>query len=201
MKLMPLAFSIALSCLPVLSHASNVIRMSAPISESPISDSWVAASPSTGNWVTTTSSGCVDSPTRSALKTSVKVQYQSCDAVTKTRTVQQRDYNARRNEYRDVGDLTTETQTSSTLNEPRYLDCRYNASSPATIWSITGAGNTLPQYVKYNGANLKGALSQFQLVSDGQTYLRGAVHSAKGGSSDAYTYYYVCKVLADGQGS
>lgn len=202
MKLMPLAFfSIALSCLSVLSHASNVIRMSAPISESPVSDSWVSASPSTGNWVTTTSSGCIDSPTRSALNTSVKVQYQSCDAVTKTRTVQQREYNARRNEYRDVGDLTTETQTSSTLNEPRYLDCRYSASSPITNWSLTGAGTTLPQWVAYNGVYLKGALSQYQLVSDGQTYLRGAVHSAKGGSSDAYSYHYVCKVLAGEQGS
>lgn len=200
MKIVPLALAVTLSFLPVLSQASNEIRMKAPISESPIPDSWVAASPSTGAWVTVSSSGCVDSPNRSALNASVKVQYQSCNAVAKTRTVQQREYNAKRNEYRDVGELTTEKQTSSTLNEPRYLDCRYKESSPPSKWSVTGAGNTLPQLVAYDGVYLKGALSQFQLESNGQTYLRGAMQASKGGSSDAYSYYYVCKVLAGEQG-
>lgn len=201
MKITPLVLSVALSFLPMLSHASNVIRMKAPISESPIPDTWVAASPTAGNWVTVASSGCVNSPSSGSLTKATKVQYQSCNAVAKTRTVQQREYNAKRNEYRDVGVVTTETQTSSTLNEPRYLDCRYSDTSPVTKWSVTGSGTTLPQYVAYNGVGLKGALSQLQLVSDGQTYLRGAPYASKGGSSDAYTYSVVCKVLADGQGS
>ena len=196
MKLIPLAFTAALACLPVLSHAANIIRMSAPIQESQVPDSWVSTTPANGEWTTTSSTGCVDSPARGSLTRTTTVQYQSCNAVTKSRTVQQREYNAKRNEYRDVGAPTTESQTSSTLNEPRYLDCRYSQSSPASIWSVTGAGNILPQGVAYDGKGLKGALSQFQLVSDGVTYLRGASQASKGGSSDAYSYYYVCKVTS-----
>lgn len=196
MKMIPLAFAVALSCLPMVTTAANIIRMAAPIKGSQISDSWVASDAETGKWTTVTSSGCVDSPNRNSLSATTKVQYQSCNAVTKTRTVQQREYNPKRNEYRDVGSPASETQTSSTLNEPRYLDCRYsNTSNPVSIWSVSGAGNILPQSVVYNGKGLTGTLTQYQLISGGETYLRGASQAAKGGSSDAYTYYYVCKVL------
>lgn len=136
-------------------------------------------------------------PDRSALYPTTTVQYQSCNAVTRTRTVQPQEFNPRKNQYRNAGELTSETQNTSTLNQPRSLDCRYNTTgfAPASAWQIYGAGNTLPQYLQYDGKSLPGTLTQFQVVSAGVTYLRGASQGSKGGGSDAYQYFTVCKVL------
>ncbi|WP_244656752.1 hypothetical protein ACOK4R_32205 (plasmid) [Pseudomonas fluorescens] len=195
MKIIPFVLAVAALSIPQFSLANNVIRVNAPITQSRAVDSWISAEPMVGSWVTSKSSGCVDSPARYELNATTTVQYQSCDAVTKTRTVQQREYNAMRGEYRNVGEAVNESETRSTLNEPRNLDCRYNQSSPVSKWSVTGAGNRLPSSVTFNNAGLRGTLTEFQLVSDGVTYLRGSSQAARGGSSEAYTYYYICKVL------
>jgi hypothetical protein len=177
--------------------ADNIIRLNAPITESPRPNTWLPADPIVGNWVTTSATGCVDSPDRSALYLTTKVQYQSCNAVTRTRTVQPQEFNPRQNQYRNAGELTSETQNTSTLNQPRSLDCRYNTTgfAPASAWQIYGAGNTLPQYLQYDGKSLPGTLTEYQVISNGITYLRGAPQGSKGGGSDAYQYYTICKVL------
>jgi hypothetical protein len=179
--------------------ADNIIRFSAPIAESPLPNKWQPAAPIVGDWVTTSATGCVDSPDRTALYPTTKVQYQSCNAVTRTRTVQPQEFNPRKNQYRNAGLLTSETQNTSTLNQPRSVDCRYNTAgtAPASAWHLYGAGTTLPQYLQFAGQSLPGTLTQYQVISGGVTYLRGAAQGAKGGGSDAYEYFTVCKVLPD----
>ena len=176
--------------------ADNIIRFNAPIAESPLPNKWLPADPIVGNWVITSATGCVDSPDPSALQPTTTVQYQSCNAVKRTRTVQAQEFNPRKNQYRNVGELTNETQNTSTLNQPRYLDCRYKNGSPASGWFIYGSGE-IPQSVSYAGKSLPGTKGQLQMVSEGVTYLRGYRQEAKGGSSDAYSFHTICKVLPD----
>lgn len=170
---------------------SNIIRFNAPIAEGLPPDVWKPAAPRIGDWVVEQSSGCVDSPAQASLGAGTTVQYQSCDAVTTTRTTQPREYNARLGQYRDAGESTVEKKTSSTLNQPRYMTCLYSTSAPVSFWRENGAGAV---NVIFKNKNILGATkNQKQITVDGLTYLQGRVESAKGGSgSSAYTQAVIC---------
>lgn len=170
---------------------SNIIRFNAPIAEGLAPDVWKPAAPRIGDWVVEQSSGCVDSPAQTSLAEETTVQYQSCDAVTSTRTTQPREYNARLGQYRDVGESTVERKTSSTLNHPRYMTCSYSTSSPVSYWRENGAGAV---NVIFKSKNILGVgKNQKQVTVDGLTYLRGKVKSAQGGSgSSSYTQAVIC---------
>ena len=195
-SLLTLSFLVAVS-LPMVAVSDNVIRMTAPIPPSPLKDTWVPAEPAVGNWVVTTSSGCVDSPNRTTLRPANTVQYQSCNAVTSTRTIQPREYNPKQAAYRDAGPSTTETKTSSTLNQPRYLICRFNINgSPVSEWFTNGNGATR---ATFNGVALTAPpKNQFEYVTGGRTYIMGATMQAQGGSgSQSFSQNTICQVQPD----
>ncbi|AYG47805.1 hypothetical protein DV532_26330 (plasmid) [Pseudomonas sp. Leaf58] len=195
-SLLALSFLVAAS-LPMVAVSDNVIRMTAPIPPSPLQDTWMPAEPAVGNWVVTTSSGCVDSPSRSALRAGDTVQYQSCNAVTSTRTIQPREYNPKQAAYRDAGPSTTESKTSSTLNQPRYLACRYNINgSPVSEWFSNGAGTTR---ATFNGVTLTAPpQNKYEYVTGGRTYVMGATMQAQGGSgSQSFSQNVICQVQPD----
>lgn len=171
--------------------SNNIIRFNAPIAEGLPPDVWKPAAPKISDWVVEQSSGCVDSPIQSNLAENTTVQYQSCDAVTSTRTTQPREYNARLGQYRDAGESTVEKKTSSTLNQPRYMTCLYSTSSPVSYWRENGAGAV---NVIFNNKNILGAAkNQKQITVDGLTYLRGKMKSGQGGSgSSSYTLDVIC---------
>lgn len=195
-SLLTLSFLVAAG-LPMVAVSDNVIRMTAPIPPSPLQDTWMPAEPAVGSWVVTTSSGCVDSPYRSALRPEHTVQYQSCNAVTSTRAIQPREYNPKQDTYRDVGPSTTESKTSSTLNQPRYLTCRYNINgSPVSEWFSNGAGTTR---ATFNGVALTAPpKNQYEYATGGRTYIMGATMQAQGGSgSQAFSQNVICQVQPD----
>lgn len=195
-SLLTLSFLVVVS-LPMVAVSGNIIRMTAPIPPSPLQDTWMPADPAVGNWVVTTSSGCVDSPKRSTLSTADTVQYQSCDAVTSTRTIQPREYNPKQAAYRDAGPTTTETKTNSTLNQPRYLTCLYNVNgSPVSEWFKNGNGSTR---ASFNGVVLKAPpKDKYEYVAGGHTYVMGATVRAQGGSgSQSYSQNTICQVQPD----
>ncbi len=108
MKVKSICFAIALA-IPLSVMADNIIRVAAPVQKHV--EQWVASSPLYGEWTSLSRTCGAWAPDAATMPSGQSFsQSRSCNQQ-ESRTIQQREYNAQQNLYRNLGEPTTENRS------------------------------------------------------------------------------------------